>query len=80
MLTRTLIVATLVIPSQQGGTGLEGSESPVGLWITNRRVRQDMGLTQILVWATAAVGPSTRAFWRAAFSLSAAAVSRFSHN
>jgi len=73
-------VATLVIHSQQNGTWLEGSESSVGLWITNRRVRQDMGLNPNPVWATAAVGPLNLAPWRAKFSLSAAAVSRFSHN
>ena len=39
-----------------------------------------MGITQILVWATATVGPSDLARGRASQSLSAAAVSRFSHN
>jgi hypothetical protein len=75
-----LIVATLVIPSRQKRTRLEGSESSVGLWITNRRAGQDMGITQILVWATAAVGPPDLARGRASQSLSATAVSRFSHH
>lgn len=51
-----LIVATLVIPSRQLGpilTALVGCR----MWITNRRCRQTMGLSQALVWTAATAGP-----------------------
>ena len=50
------------------------------VWITNRRVVQNLGTTRILVWATAVAGPCSLVRWRTAFSLSATAVSRFSHD
>lgn len=76
-----LIVATLVIHRRQGwAVGRERPQVACWLWITNRRGWQDMGLNPNLVWAMAAVGLFGLVRWRTTFSLSAAAVSRFSHH
>jgi len=59
---------------------LDRAAAACRLWITNRRIVQNLGTTRILVWATAVAGPCSLVRLRTAFSLSATAVSRFSHD
>ena len=67
-------------PHLAGGGSLGRAAAAWRVWITNRRVVQNLGTTRILVWATAVAGPCSLVRLRTAFSLSATAVSRFSHD